>query len=150
MDKQVWDWPHAKKWPRFSGEKIDIVKKMFLAGEAMNDENFVKFYTDDAPYQFSNFPIVYGPDGIRKASGSYEDKRSFLGQVEGVNHHLKTIWEIDPDTLVVEMDVTYVKHNGDVYTLPCADIVRFKGDMVSGLIIYINVSELLSLDQGPA
>ena len=35
-DGVTWDWPHTKKWPRFSGDKIDIVKKMFLAGEAMN------------------------------------------------------------------------------------------------------------------
>ncbi len=143
MDDQVWDWPHAKKWPRFSGPKIDILKRMFLAGEAMNVENFVKFYTDDALYRFSNFPIVHGPDGIRISSGSYEEKGTFLGVVEGVNHHIVDIWEVEEDTLVVKMEVSYTRHDGGVFTLPCCDIVKFRGDKVSELRIYMDITPVM-------
>jgi hypothetical protein len=139
-----WDWPHTKKWPRFSGSKVDIIKKMFLAGESINVDNFVKFYTDDALYQFSNFPIVYGPEGIRKSSGSFEDKGSFLGKVEGVHHHLKNVWEVEEDTLVVNMDVTYVRHDGQVFTLPCCDIIRFEGNKVKELRIFMAISSVLA------
>jgi hypothetical protein len=144
MNEVQWDWPHTKKWPRFSGGTVDIVKKMFLAGEAMNVDNFVKFYTDDALYQFSNFPIVYGPEGIRKSSGSFEDKGSFLGKVEGVHHHLKNIWEVEKDTLVVDMDVTYIRHDGKVFTLPCCDVIRLEGDKVKELRIYMDISSVLA------
>jgi hypothetical protein len=144
MNEVQWDWPHTKKWPRFSGGKVDIVKKMFLAGESMNVDNFVKFYTDDALYQFSNFPIVYGPEGIRKSSGSFEDKGSFLGKVEGVHHHLKNIWEVEKDTLVVDMDVTYIWHDGKVFTLPCCDVIRLEGDKVKELRIYMDISSVLA------
>jgi len=140
-----WDWPHTKKWPGFSGDNIDIVKRMFLAGESMNVDNFVKFYTEDALYQFSNFPIAYGPEGIRKASGSFEDKTSFLGNVEGVHHHLKNIWEAKEDTLVVEMDVTYIRHDGKVFTLPCCDIIRLVDGMVKELRIFMDVSQVLAV-----
>jgi hypothetical protein len=143
-DDVKWEWPHTKKWPRFSGEKIDLLKKMFLAGEAMNVENFVKFYTDDAVYQFSNFPVAHGPDGIRKASGSFQDKSSFLGKVEGLHHHLKDIWEVEQDTLVIDMEVTYVRHDGQVLTLPCCDVVRLDGDKVKELLIYMNISPVLA------
>jgi hypothetical protein len=143
-DGVIWDWPHTKKWPNFSGDKIDIIKKMFLAGEAMNVDNFVKFYTDDAVYKFSNFPVVYGPDGIRSSSGSFADKHSFLGKVEGVCHHIKNIWEVEPNTLVVDMDVTYVRHDGQVFTLPCCDVVRLEGDKVKELLIYMNISPVFA------
>ncbi len=139
MDEVKWDWPHAKKWPNFSGAKIDIVKKMFLAGESMNVDNFIRFFTDDALYQFGNFPIANGPEGIRQASGSFADKDSFLGKVEGVHHHLKNIWEAEPGTLVVEMEVTYVRHDGKVFTLPCCDVIRFKEDQVKDLRIYMDI-----------
>ena len=40
-----------------------LVREMFLAGESMHVENFVKFYNDDALYQFSNFPVVVWTTG---------------------------------------------------------------------------------------
>lgn len=138
-----WEYPHTKKWPRFSGEKIDLIKQMFLTGEGMNVENFVKFYTDDAVYQFSNFPVVYGPEGIRKSSGSFEDKGSFLGQVEGVCHHLKTIWELG-DTLIVEMEVTYVRLDGKSFTLPACDVIDFEGDLVKSMKIFMDISPMFT------
>lgn len=130
-----WDWPHDKKWPQFSGnEKFDIVKKMFLAGEAMNVENFVKFYTDDALYQFSNFPIVYGPEGIKNAS------QGFIQTVEGLHHHIVNMWETNDGTVVCEMEVTYVRFDGKIFTLPCCDTIRFDGEKVKELRIYMDIS----------
>jgi len=138
MAEYEWDWPHTKKWPGFSGEKFDIVKKMFLAGEAMNVENFVKFYTDDALYQFSNFPIAYGPQGIRDSSGG------FLEKCEGVHHHIKNMWETEDGTVIVEMEVTYIRHDGKVFTLPCCDTIRFAGDKVKELRIYMDISPVFA------
>jgi hypothetical protein len=138
LTKVKWDWPHTKKWPQFSGKYIDIVKQMFLAGESMNLENFVLFYTDDALYQFSNFPVVYGPQGIREASVG------FIKQCEGIHHHIKNIWEVGEDTVLVEMDVTYVRFDGRIHTLPCADTIRFKGDKVQELRIYMDISPLFA------
>jgi hypothetical protein len=143
MSSLNWDWPHTKKWPRFSGERVDIVKQLFLAGEAMNVDNFVKFFTADALYQFGNAAPVHGPEGIRKSSGSFQDKGSFLGKVEGLHHHIKNVWEVAPDALVVEMDVTYVRHDGRVITLPCCDVIRFSGDQVAELRIHMDISPVL-------
>ncbi|MBD2179771.1 nuclear transport factor 2 family protein [Planktothrix sp. FACHB-1375] len=138
MTEQKWDWPHTKKWPKFSGKRIDIIKQMFLAGEAINVNNFVKFYTEDALYQFSNFPVVYGHEGIKNAS------TGFLEKCEGVHHHIKNIWEIGEDTVVVEMEVTYFRHDGKIFTLPCCDTVRFKGDKVQELRIYMDISPVFA------
>jgi len=122
---------------KFLGEKIDIAKQMFKAGESMNVENFVKFYTDDALYQFSNFPVVYGPQGIREASVG------FLEKVEKVYHHFLNMWE-EEDTVIAEMEVTYIRHDGKVFTLPCCDTIVFKGDKVQELRIYMDISPVFS------
>jgi catechol 2,3-dioxygenase-like lactoylglutathione lyase family enzyme/ketosteroid isomerase-like protein len=122
---------------KFSGEKIDLAKQMFKAGESMNVENFVKFYTDDALYQFSNFPVAYGPQGIRDASGG------FLEKVEQVYHHILNMWE-EGDTVIAEMEVTYIRHDGNVFTLPCCDTIVFKGDKVQELRIYMDISPVFA------
>ncbi|WP_341529584.1 AtaL-like protein [Nostoc sp. UHCC 0302] len=127
----------------FVGTKSEIVRRMFQAGESMNVENFVKFYTEDAHYQFSNFPVAYGPQGIRDSSVG------FLQTVAKVYHHIKNMWEVG-DTVVCEMDVTYIRHDGKVFTLPCCDTIVFKGDKVQELRIYMNIDPVFVFDNNEA
>jgi len=129
---------NVKKWPKFSGEKVEILKRLFLAGESMNLDDFVQFFTDDALYQSGNSPIVYGPEGIREPS------LDFLKKVEGLHHHIKNIWDIEDNGMLVEMEVTYIRHNGQVFTLPCCDIIRFKGDKVQEMRIFMDISPVMN------
>jgi alkylhydroperoxidase/carboxymuconolactone decarboxylase family protein YurZ/catechol 2,3-dioxygenase-like lactoylglutathione lyase family enzyme/ketosteroid isomerase-like protein len=121
------------------GTKSDIVRRMFEAGESMNVENFVKFYTADAHYQFSNFPVAYGPEGIKESSVG------FLQTVAKVYHHITNIWE-QGDTVICEMEVTYIRHDGKVFRLPCCDTIVFKGDKVQELRIYMDISPVFQTE----
>src|ERR1700739_4022131 len=98
---------------RPSGANSELVRRMFEAGESMNVHNFVKFYADNALYQFGNFPVAYGPQGIVDTS------QGFLAKVRKVVHHIENLWEIDDETVVCEMTVTYDRHDGKSFTLPC-------------------------------
>lgn len=122
------------------GTKSEIVRQMFQAGESMNVENFVKFYTDDAHYQFSNFPVAYGPQGIKDSSVA------FLEMVAKVYHHITNMWEVG-DTVICEMEVTYIRHDGKVFTLPCCDTIVFKGDKVQELRIYMDISPVFETEE---
>ena len=82
-------------------QNSQLVGEMFLADESMHVESFVKFYNDDAFYQFSNFPIVYRRQGIIGSS------QGFLAIVKYGVHHIRNLWEVDDSTLVCEMTVTY-------------------------------------------
>jgi catechol 2,3-dioxygenase-like lactoylglutathione lyase family enzyme/ketosteroid isomerase-like protein len=113
--------------------RTETVKAMFKAGESMNVENFIKFYTEDAHYQFSNFPVVFGPDGIKDSSVG------FLEKVAKCRHHIKNMWE-SGDTVICEMDVTYIRHDGKIFTLPVCDTIVFKGDKVQELRIYMDIT----------
>jgi ketosteroid isomerase-like protein len=115
-----------------------LVREMFLAGESMHVENFVKSYSDDALYQFSNFPVVYGPQGIIDASDG------FLAKVKYCVHHIQHLWEIDDETLICQMTVTYHRHDGKEYTLPCSDTIRVKNGKVQELRIYMDIGPVLA------
>ncbi|MTJ46746.1 nuclear transport factor 2 family protein [Dolichospermum sp. UHCC 0259] len=123
-----------------SGQKSEIVRRMFEAGESMNVDNFVKFYTEDAHYQFSNFPVAYGPQGIKDTSVG------FLQTVAKVHHYITNIWE-QGDTVICEMEVTYIRHDGKVFRLPCCDTIVFKGDKVQELRIYMDISPVFQTEE---
>lgn len=122
------------------GPLCQIVRQMFLAGESMNVENFVKFYTEDAHYQFSNFPVAYGPQGIKDSS------QGFLQMVAKVYHHIMKMWEFG-NTVICEMEVTYIRHDGKVFRLPCCDTIVFKGDKVQELRIFMDIMPVFNTPQ---
>jgi len=116
------------------GANSQLVRRMFEAGESMNVNNFAKFYADDAHYQFGNFPVTYGPQGIINGSAG------FLSKVKKVVHHIENIWEVDNETLVVEMTVTYDRHDGKSFTLPCCDTIRIRDGKVKSLKIFMDIT----------
>jgi hypothetical protein len=134
---------HAKEvieagGPRYTTKAMSrhqqLVREMFLAGESMHVENFVQFYNDDARYQFSNFPVVRGPQGIIGAS------QDFIKTVKYCVHHIQNLWEIDDSTLVCEMTVDYVrKKDLKKFTLPCCDTIRVKNGKVQDLRIFMDI-----------
>jgi ketosteroid isomerase-like protein len=129
--------------PRFSTKPMSknqqLVREMFLTGESMHVENFVKFYNDDARYQFSNFPVAHGPRGIIDSS------QAFIDTVKYCVHHIKNLWEIDDSTLVCEMTVDYVrKKDLKKFTLPCCDTIRIKNGKVQDLRIYMDIMPVFS------
>ena len=135
-NEYTWEWPHTKKWPKFSGPRVDIIKKMFLAGEALNVNNFIRFYADQCYYQFGNFPPAHTPQEIADSS------QGFIDSCEGLHHRILNIWEPETDTMICEMEVTYISHSGKVVTLPCCDIIKFEGDKVKELKIFMDVNPL--------
>jgi SnoaL-like protein/acetylaranotin biosynthesis cluster protein L len=116
-----------------------LIREMFLTGESMHVENFVKFYHDDARYQFSIFPVAYGPQGIIDAS------TAFLATVKYCVHHIKNLWEVDNETLVCEMMCDYIrKKDLKKFTLPCCDTIRIRNGKVASLDIYMDIRDVFA------
>jgi ketosteroid isomerase-like protein len=121
-----------------SGANSDLVRRMFEAGESMNVNNFAKFYADDAHYQFSNFPVARGPQGIIDSS------QGFLTKVRKVVHHIENLWEIDDENVVCEMTVTYERYDGKSFTLPCCDTIKIQNGKVKTLKIYMDITPVFA------
>ena len=124
--------------PKPEGANTQLVRRMFEAGESMNVHNFVKFYADDAHYQFGNFPVVYGPQGIINSS------QGFLAKVKKVVHNIENIWEVDQETVVAEMNVRYDRHDGKSFTLPCCDTIRIRDGKVKSLKIFMDITPVFA------
>jgi len=120
------------------GANSDLVRRMFGAGESMNVNNFVKFYADGALYQFSNFPVAHGPQEI------IDNSQGFLSKVRQVVHHIENLWEIDDETVVCEMTVTYDRHDGKSFTLPCCDTIKIQNGKVTALKIYMGITPVFA------
>lgn len=120
------------------GANSQLVRRMFEAGESMNVHNFAAFYADNAHYQFGNFPVAYGQQGIIDSSAA------FLSKVKKVVHYIENIWEVDDETLVVEMTVRYDRHDGKTFTLPCCDTVRVRDGKVQSLKIFMDIGPVFA------
>ena len=120
------------------GANSQLVRRMFEAGESMNVHNFAAFYGDNAHYQFGNFPVVYGPQGIISSSDA------FLQKVKKVVHYIENIWEVDDETVVVEMTVRYDRHDGKTFTLPCCDTIRVRDGKVQSLKIFMDIGPVFA------
>jgi len=121
-----------------AGANSELVRRMFEAGESMNVNNFAAFYADDATYQFGNFPVAHGPQGIIDSS------QGFLAKVKKVVHHIENLWEIDDEVVVCEMTVTYDRHDGKSFTLPCCDTIRVRDGKVKALKIYMDIGPVFA------
>ncbi len=131
-----------KKWPAFKGDKARVIREMFEAGESMNINNFVKFYDHDSLYQFGSFPVVYGPDAIRKNS------KAVIETVEGIHHHIKDLYEMADGTIAIDMEVTYIRYDGKVITLPCFDTVKIENGRVRELRIFMDPNPIFEGYEG--
>ena len=120
------------------GPNSQLVRQMFLGGETMNAHNMAKFFAEGAHYQFSNFPVVYGPQGITKGSDE------FLKKVKKLVHNIENLWEIDEETVVVEMTVQYDRHDGKSFTLPVCDTIKIRDGKVQSLKIYMDIGPVFA------
>jgi ketosteroid isomerase-like protein len=117
--------------------KTDLVKQMFDAVEANDVKKYVSYFTPNAVYKVSNLDPVVGPDGIAKFAAPVVENFS------KVTHDVKNLWE-EGDTVIIELEVTYVRKDGKVTKLPCLDIIRFDGDKCRSLQAFIDVSPAFS------
>jgi len=118
---------------KLPGTNSDLVKALFARGESFDPQGFSEFFTDKPVYQFGNYPICFDKESIKAST------TNFFGAVAALYHNIKMLWEAG-EVVFVEMDVTYWRKDGSVVTLPCMDIVRFEGNKVADLRIFMDAN----------
>jgi hypothetical protein len=63
----------------------------------------------------------------------------FFSTINGLTHHIKNVWEFG-DTVIVQIDVEYLRRDGKTVITPNADILIYDGDLVRDWQIYIDVT----------
>jgi ketosteroid isomerase-like protein len=109
------------------------VAPLFADIDAFDPDKFVAHLTPDAKFRFANADPVTGRAAVKEAVAG------FFSTIDGLTHHILNSWDFG-DTTIVQIDVEYRRKDGKTVTTPNADILIFRGDLVSDWQIYIDVT----------
>src|SRR3989338_7157736 len=113
----------------------DKMAQLFAAIDRKDANGFVSFFTEDASFRFANAPVIRNKENIKNAVAL------FFSNIKSLRHRLLDVWE-QGNVIICEGEVTYTRHNGTELTLPFADILRMKGDLIADYRIYMDISPL--------
>lgn len=120
------------------GARLEIIRRLIRLFEAMNVDEALTMFTEDARYRFGNYPPAVGRENIRQAAAS-----SHLEAIKGCKFNIQGLWEVG-DVIVCEMDIDYIRVDDSVLTLPCTDVFRMQGDRIKDMRIYMDPSPLFA------
>jgi hypothetical protein len=109
------------------------VAQVFADIDSFDPDKFVAHLTPDARFRFGNADPVTGREAVREAVAG------FFASIDGLTHHILNSWEFG-DTVIVQIDVEYLRKDGKTVITPNADILIYEGDLVRDWQIYIDVA----------
>jgi ketosteroid isomerase-like protein len=109
------------------------VARVFADIDAFAPDRFVAHLTPDARFRFANADPAVGREAVKEAVAG------FFSTIDGLTHHIKNVWEFG-DTVIVQIDVEYLRKDGKTVITPNADILIYDGDQVRDWQIYIDVT----------
>jgi ketosteroid isomerase-like protein len=113
------------------------IAAIFADIDAFDPDKFVARLTPDAKFRFGNADPVTGRAAVK------EGVTGFFSTIDGLTHHILNVYEFG-DTVIVQIDVEYLRKDGKSVTVPNADILVFDGDLVRDWQIYIDVTPVFA------
>ena len=108
---------------------------LFAAIDAQDGAAFVSYLTDDAVFRFGSAPPVQGREAVQEAV------EGFFASIAGLSHSIdRTLAE--GETLFLEGEVTYTRHDGSQIAIPFVDVFEYDGELIAEYKIYIDISPL--------
>lgn len=117
---------------------LDIAKRLIAAVEANNVEEYITYFAADGAYKIANNPPIIGPQAIKDFA------LPIMGMFSKVSHDVHNMWQVDDNTVTVELDVTYFRKDGKVFKFPCLNIIRFQGNKVTEYQAFIDANPAFS------
>jgi ketosteroid isomerase-like protein len=111
------------------------IKDLFEAVDSLDANKFVGFLTDDAVFRFANAAPVEGKEVIRGALNG------FFSSINGMKHEILECWQQD-STVICRGEVTYTKKDASEFTIPFANFLKTKGELVKDYLVYMDASQL--------
>ncbi|GIH18858.1 nuclear transport factor 2 family protein [Rugosimonospora africana] len=113
------------------------VRAIFADIDSFDPDRFVAHLADDVVFRFASAEPVIGRAGVKEAV------TAFFATIGGLTHHILNVWEVG-DTTITQIDVEYTRLDGAHVTVPNADIITFRGDLVSHWLIYIDLAPVFA------
>jgi ketosteroid isomerase-like protein len=117
-----------------------IMESVFTAIDGGAIEEAITFFSNDITIQFANIGPLTGPAAFVDL---YDQ---FAGMVAGVRHEIHDIWSVveSPDAAVSRATAHYTLHNGNQVSLPCSNIFRLSGGLISEYRVFMDITPALS------
>jgi hypothetical protein len=112
-------------------EKSEVIRRLIRLFEAMNVDEALTMFTEDARHRFGNSPPTVGREEMRTAATA-----SHLEAIKGYRFNIQGLWEFG-DVVVCEMEIDYIRVDDSTLTLPCTDVFRMEGNRVKDMRISI-------------
>lgn len=106
--------------------------------DAMDTDGFLAGLSTDVVLTFGNAPAATGHDEVRAAC------TQLWSTISGSRHRVQDLWHPGPDVTVAYIEVDYTRLDGTVVTVPCVDVLRWKGDVVSDWRIVIDMAPVFT------
>jgi ketosteroid isomerase-like protein len=111
----------------------DQLRRVFAAFDAKHVSTLAGFMTDDVQLRLGNAEMITGKTAFVDAVNA------FLGSIAGVRHEILTVYS-DGDVAIVEFDVHYTRHDGEVVTVPCCNVFRLRDGLIAEYRSYIDAT----------
>ena len=118
------------------------LKGIFETIDRMDARGFASYFTQDGLFTFGNAPTVKGRDEITTAV------EGFFSSIKGLEHRVIETWR-DQGSEIVEVDVTYTRHDDALVDLKAACIFRVENDLISDYRIYMDINPLYAEAESP-
>jgi ketosteroid isomerase-like protein len=111
----------------------DQLRRVFATFDAKDVSTLSGFMTDDVALRLGNAEMIEGKAAFVDAVNG------FLSSIAGVRHEILNVFT-DRDAAIVEFDVHYTRHDGDVVTLPCCNVFRLRDGLIAEYRSYIDAA----------
>lgn len=116
-------------------QKSDWVTDLFDSIDHQDTGRFAAFLAEDVQFRFGNAPAVHGKSDVTAMV------RSFFDSIKGVQHEVTRSW-YEQDTVISHGMVSYTRHDDTVLSVPFANILRTRDDLIDEYSIYVDISAL--------
>lgn len=117
-----------------------VITTLFEAVDEGDLDTVGSFLADDVQVFFGNT----GPYVGRK---SFCDLYSqFMGTISSVRHEHHDLWRVreEETVFIARMTVHYETRSGNLHSLPCCNVFRFSGNLVSEYRVYMDITPIFS------
>ena len=108
---------------------------MFESADKLDVDGWVEYLADDVYFRFGNADPIRGRDGVRSAV------TEFFGMISGLHHEVIRDWESN-GTVVQQIDMTYIRHDGNEVKVPATNILDFRDGKIAEYRIYVDLAPL--------
>ena len=117
-----------------------IIEAVFAAIDSGDIDGATRFFCDDITVHFANVGPLIGSTAF---VGLYSQ---FSGVLQGVRHEIHDVWCVveNRNVLVAKMTAHYTRVDGEQVSLPCCNIFRMSGELISDYQVFMDITPALS------